>query len=154
VIGKKINGDSFNVEINGKAVGPEDREDLRALEFLWEFGKQRLKRSECPNLLARFVVPDQVSQEHPDWKITGWLGAAEEPKKLKHEEAGSLNGIVVFARGRLIQENVLDKLNFSRILVSYLTGQVEADFLDLKGEDDIATSDRQRLIEDDPRSVD
>ena len=59
----------------------------------------------------------------------------------------------MLARGRLIQENILDKLNYSRILVSYVTGQVEADFLDVKGDEDIATSDRQRLIEDDERYV-
>lgn len=44
-------------------------------------------------------------------------------------------------------------MNYNRILVSYLTGQVNADFLDLADEDDIATSDRQRLIEDDERYV-
>jgi hypothetical protein len=152
VIGfKGANGDHFAVQINGKPVGPDDREDLRALEFLWEFGNAKLPASEYPNVLKRFVLPDQVDHLHPEWKISGWLGAAEGPKKLKHDEAGSLNGIVVFARGRLIQENILDKLTYNRILVSYLTGQVEADFLDLKGEDDIATSDRQRLIEDDER---
>ena len=59
----------------------------------------------------------------------------------------------MLARGRLIQENILDKLNYSRILVSYLTGQVEADFLASKGSEDIATSDRQRVIEDDERYV-
>ena len=154
VIGfKSTSGDYFNVQINGKPVGPEDREDLRALEFLWEFGEERMSASEYPNVSKRFVLPNQVDPAHPEWKISGWLGAAEGPKKLKQDEAGSLNGIVVFARGRLIQENVLDKLNYSRILVSYLTGQVEADFLDMKGEDDIATSDRQRLIEDDERYV-
>jgi hypothetical protein len=147
------NGDHFAVQINGKAVGPDDREDLRALEFLWEFGEERLSTSQYPNVLKRFVLPGQVDPSHPEWKVSGWLGAAEGPKKLKHDEAGSLNGIVVFARGRLIQENILDKLNYSRILVSYLTGQVEADFLDLRGADDIATSDRQRLIEDDERYV-
>jgi len=146
-------GDKFTVDINGKAVGSGDREDLKALEFLWEFGSERLSSSQCPSLLKRFVLPDAVDAEHPHWKLKGWLGAAEEPKKLKHDEAGSLNGIVVLARGRLIQENILDKLGYSRILVSYLTGQVEADFLDLKGGEDIATSDRQRLIEDDERYV-
>lgn len=146
-------GDRFVVRINGVPVGPDDREDLRAVEFLWEFGGKRLGDSVCPNLQKRFVLPDKVHRDHPDWKVRGWLGAAEEPKRLKHDEAGSLNGIVVLARGRLIQENVLDKLNFSRILVSYLTGQVEADFLDLKDEEDIATSDRQRLVEDDERYV-
>jgi hypothetical protein len=55
--------------------------------------------------------------------------------------------------GRLIQENILDKLNFSRILVSYIVGQVDADFLDKKDEEDVATSDRQRLIEDDERYI-
>ncbi len=152
VIGlKSSKGDKFAVEINDAAVGPDDREDLRALEFLWEFGKKRLPASDCPGVLKRFVVSDAVDLAHPKWKVSGWLGAAEGPKKLKHDEAGSLNGIVVLARGRLIQENILDKLGYNRILVSYLTGQVEADFLDIKGGDDIATSDRQRLIEDDER---
>jgi hypothetical protein len=146
-------GDRFVVEINGKEVGHDDREDLRAVEFLWEFGSKRLKPAAHPNLIKAFVVPDKVDPKHGDWTVRGWLGAAEQPKKLKQDEAGSLNGIVVLARGRLIQENVLDKLSFSRILVSYLTGQVEADFLDLEGEEDIATSDRQRLVEDDERYV-
>lgn len=150
---KNAVGDFFDVLINGKPVGPEDREDLRALEFLWEFGEPRLLASECPNLVKRFVLPNEVDPSHSDWQVSGWLGAAEGPKKLKHDLAGSLNGIVVFARGRLIQENILDKLNYSRILVSYLTGQVEADFLDLEGEVDIATSDRQRMVEDDERYV-
>lgn len=144
-------GDRFGVRINGDTVGPKDREDLRAVEFLWEFGAKRIENSELPSLKKRFVVPARVSDDHPTWKLKGWLGAAGEVKKLRHDEAGTLNGIVVLARGRLIQENILDKLNFNRILVSYLTGQVEADFLDLAGEDDIATSDRQRLVEDDER---
>lgn len=118
-------GDQFRVMINGQAVGPDDREDMRAIEFLWEFGKQRVNSADCPNLRKSFLLQDQVSTEHEDWKVRGWLGAAEEPKKLKHDEAGSMNGIVVFARGRLIQENILDKLNFSRILVSYIVGQVQ-----------------------------
>ncbi len=152
VIGlKAASGDKFAVEINGEAVGPADREDLKALEFLWEFGEKRLPDSDCPGVSKRFVLKDVIAPEHPEWKVRGWLGAAEGPKKLKHDEAGSLNGIVVLARGRLIQENILDKLGYNRILVSYLTGEVEADFLDIKGGDDIATSDRQRLIEDDER---
>jgi hypothetical protein len=146
-------GDRFEVFINDEPVGPKDREDLRAVEFLWEFGTKRYPASNLPNLAQRFVLPNGVRKDRPRWTVKGWLGAAAEPKKLRHDEAGSLNGIVVLARGRLIQENVLDKLNYSRILVSYLTGQVEADFLDVGGEDDIATSDRQRLVEDDERYV-
>lgn len=154
IIGYKgKNDDCFDVQINGEPVGPQDREDWRAVEFLWEFGRKQIDDAACPKLARRFILPDKVDDGNPTWKVKGWLGAAEETKKLKHDEAGSMNGIVVLARGRLIQENILDKLGFSRILGSYLTGQVEADFLDLKDEQDIATSDRQRLVEDDERYV-
>jgi hypothetical protein len=146
-------GDKFDVMVNGKLVGPLDRDDLRAVEFLWEFGKRQLKGSTMPSLSQRFIVSEGVSASHPKWKVRGWLGAAAEPKKLRTDEAGSLNGIVVLARGRLIQENILDKLNYSRILGSYITGHIEADFLDVAEQDDIATSDRQRLVEDDERYV-
>jgi Histidine kinase-, DNA gyrase B-, and HSP90-like ATPase len=153
IIGYKGKDDDvFEVFINGTVVGPNDREDLRAVEFLWEFGEKTIKDTSLPEVNKRFVLDGHVDPEnHPEWLVRGWFGTSDEPKRLRHDEAGSLNGLVVIARGRLIQENILDKLNFSRVLVSYLTGQVDADFLDVEGEDDIATSDRQRLVEDDPR---
>jgi hypothetical protein len=153
IIGREgRDGDRFYVQLNGELIGSDDREDLKAVEFLWEFGHDpELKTSACPSLRNRFTIRADVDERHPDWVVRGWLGAVARPQKLRHDEAGSLHGIVVLARGRLIQENLLDKLNFSRILGSYLTGQVEADFLDLPGEADIATSDRQRLVEDDER---
>jgi hypothetical protein len=153
IIGYKgKDNDVFDVFIDGTVVGPKDREDLRAVEFLWEFGKKTIRGNSLPELKKRFILDGHIDPEnHPEWVVRGWFGTSDEPKRLRHDEAGSLNGLVVIARGRLIQENILDKLNFSRVLVSYLTGQVDADFLDLEGEDDIATSDRQRVVEDDPR---
>ena len=59
-------------------------------------------------------------------KVSGWIGTARFPKQLDSEDAGNLNGIVVFARGRLFHENVLDKLNDGRLYTKYLTGQIEA----------------------------
>ena len=83
--------------------------------------------------------------------VRGWLGTARKPKQLDNSEAGNLNGIVVFARGRLFHENILDKVNDGRLYTKYLTGQIEAEFLDRDDRPDIATSDRQRIQEDDPR---
>jgi hypothetical protein len=151
VIGRtNSKGDAFNVLVNGTPIGAEDRDDLQAVEFLWEFGEQRVSTAEAPALKKSFLVPDQVDPVHQDWRVRGWFGAARQPSDLRRE-SGSLNGLVVLARGRLIQENILDRLGFSRVLVSYLTGQIEADFLDISKEDDIATSDRQRVVEDDER---
>lgn len=156
IIGYKgASNDTFDVRINGNAVGPDDRDDLKAVEFLWEFSETdpSIPGAACPGLEKRFLLSGIVDQAHSDWLVRGWIGAASRPQTLRNDEAESLNGIVVLARGRLIQENVLDKLNFSRILVSYLTGHVEADFLDSPDAEDIATSDRQRLVEDDERYV-
>jgi hypothetical protein len=85
-----------------------------------------------------------------DWAIRGWIGTAAKPKQLE-SEAGNLNSIVVLARGRLLIENVLDKINDGRFYTKYLTGQIEADFLDWDNLDDIVTSDRQRVLENDER---
>ncbi len=147
-------GDKFDVILNGENIGPQDREDFKIVEFLWEFGdKEMIPAKNCPALKKRFLLSGVVTEVKPHWIVRGWLGASSQPKKLKHDEAGTMNGIMVLARGRLIQENILDKLSYNRILGHYITGQVEADFLDAKGEDDIATSDRQRMIEDDDRYV-
>jgi Histidine kinase-, DNA gyrase B-, and HSP90-like ATPase len=153
IIGYKDNkGRVFSVIVDGVPIGPNDRDDLKAIEFLWEFGKARLTNADTPGLKERSVIDDSVDATlHPDWRVRGWIGAAARPQVLRASDSGSLHGIVVLARGRLIQENILDTLEFSRILNSYLTGRVEADFLDAEGEDDIATSDRQRIVEDDER---
>lgn len=96
-------------------------------------------------------MDDRFDKWDQSWKIGGWIGTARFPKQLDSKETGNLNGIVVFARGRLFHENILDKLNDGRLYTKYLTGQIEADFLDDDAEPDIATSDRQRIQEDDPR---
>lgn len=155
VIGKIFGrDDSFDVVINKEKISASDRDDWKAVEFLWEFGADEVIPSvACPELKRRFLIPGQITPQRPEWLVTGWLGAASRPKKLTSQDAGLMQGLVVLARGRLIQENILDKLGFNMLLGSYLTGQIEADFLDVEGEEDIATSDRQRLMEDDERYV-
>ena len=144
----------FDVKINGEPIGIEDRDDLRALEYLWEFGSAYdIPSDKLKKLDEKFLVTPSHIPGHPEWEVQGWFGTAYKPGDLESEEGGSLRNIVVMARGRLIQESILDKLGFNRIFGSYVTGQVRADFLDTDDEDDIATSDRQRLLEDDPRVI-
>ena len=147
------NAYGFEVKINDTAIVPQDRGDLAVAQFVWYFGETK------PDLSVAFGVKESESLsprfEHwdGDWKVGGWIGTARFPKQLDNEEAGNLNSIVVFARGRLFHENILDKLNDGRFYTKYLTGQIEADFLDEDDQPDIATSDRQRVQEDDPRYI-
>jgi len=143
----------FEIKIDGQPISATDRGDLPKAQFLWTFEGYDPEPStiahvvECESLPARFEAWDTA------WRVSGWLGTARKPKDLDDDEAGNLNGIVVFARGRLFHENVLDRLNDGRLYTKYLTGQIEADFLDADDQPDIATSDRQRVQEDDERYI-
>lgn len=143
----------FSIVINGNPVNWVDRQELKNLQFIWEFGLDRLPANVLPKGIERFELDGEINAAK-GWTITGWFGTAKQPTDLTNdEEAGSLKNIIVLARKRPIQEGIIEKLDFSRVFGNYVTGQIEADFLDVNELDDIATSDRQRLIEDDERVV-
>jgi hypothetical protein len=139
--------------INGDPISTADRGDLPMVQFLWSFGNETPDLSSAVQLLESETLPNRLDTWDKNWVVSGWIGTARLPKQLDSDEAGNLNSIVVFARGRLFHENILDKLNDGRLYTKYLIGQIEADFLDADDEPDIATSDRQRVQEDDPRYV-
>ncbi|MDT0326956.1 BbrUII/HgiDII family restriction enzyme [Nocardiopsis lambiniae] len=144
----------FKIVVNDNPLTFADRQELKKLEFIWEFGEETIPSVALPVGVSRYVIEDATIDSGRNWKLKGWFGTAKKPTDLTDdEEAGSLKNIIVLARGRPIQEGILEKLDFSRLFGNYVTGQIEADFLDLDGEEfeDIATSDRQRLIEDDER---
>lgn len=148
VVGETHN---FKVEINGQPITAADRGDLATVQFLWTFGDEKPDLTASSQLKEQEALPDRFDVWDASWRVKGWIGTARKPKDLENAEAGNMNGIVVFARGRLFHENILDKLNDARIYTKYLTGQIEADFLDVDDKPDIATSDRQRVQEDDER---
>lgn len=144
-------GSDFRVEINDELVTIRDRDDLSKIQFLWEFDGTTIAARDTPSVVKRGQLSSAVTVDGRSYVVRGWIGSAPKPRDLETDEAGNLNSLVVFARGRLIQENILDRINIGGLFTKYLTGQIEADFLDLDDEADIATSDRQRIIEDDPR---
>lgn len=141
----------FKIAINGQPITMADRGDLSIVQFLWTFGEFKPDPPSIPKVLERETLPNCTDRSPENWSLNGWIGTARLPKELDSKDAGNLNGIVVFARGRLFHENILDKVNDGRLYTKYLTGQIEADFLDEDEKPDIATSDRQRVQEDDER---
>ena len=142
----------FKIIIDGEAISAADRGDLSVVQFLWSFGDKKQDFSSS-KLLEQETLANRLDMWVEEWSVSGWTGTAGVPKQLDSKDEGNLNSIVVFARGRLFHENILDKLNDGRLYTKYLTGQIEADFLDMDDKPDIATSDRQRVQEDDPRYV-
>ena len=54
-------------------------------------------------------------------------------------------------RGKLAQEDILEEFGEGGLYTKYIFGEIHANFLDLDEEEDIATTSRQKLIEEDPR---
>lgn len=144
IIGKK---QKFEVSINGTPVTVADRDFFKSIQFLWTLGEgDEDYAKSCPTLkeAAHF---DGIVNADNDYKISGWIGAVEKHGQL---EEGN-NKIVLLAWGKLVQEDILTDYKEGGLYAKYLTGEITANFLDADDDDDIATSNRQRVIEDDPR---
>lgn len=150
IIGESNN---FSVSVNGAAITSQDRGYYKNVQFLWYFGDEsksyatlvgeKVTSARLDNNL-QFSLPDGTVSKH---KITGWLGTVELPRQLNDET----NGIVVYAKGKLIEENLLPEMDDARLFTEYLVGEIDADFMDLDELDDIITSNRQSVKKDDPR---
>ena len=141
----------FNVSIDGEPITIADRDNLSRSQFLWTLGESRLEPSALQHIDHISALKARDEGWDSSWEVRGWIGTAHKPKDLDIHNVGNLNSIVVLARGRLIHENILEKLNDGRLYTKYLTGQIQADFLDLDDAEDMATSDRQRVQEHDFR---
>ena len=158
-----IGTSDFDVKINGKSVTVTDRGYFHQIQYLWHFGdgsekyielcksrslhklenaKMRDGKIEIPSEDGSIVMSDSVK---------GWIGTVAEPKDLKDADGDNLNKIVIMVRGKLAQEDILEDFPESSVYTKYLMGEIHADFLDLDGKQDIATSNRQEIIKDDPR---
>jgi Histidine kinase-, DNA gyrase B-, and HSP90-like ATPase len=144
IIGREY---KFQVRINGTAVSAEDRDFFKSIQFLWTIGKngQRYVK-QCKNQ-KRHLHFNGVVDKGKKYEISGWVGAVAKHNQL---DEGN-NKIVLMAWGKLIQEDILEEYKEGGLYSKYLIGEIRADFLDFDEADDITTSNRQRVIEDDPR---
>jgi len=142
----------FKVEVNNSEISASDRSFFRKLQYIWVFGADDYikKIKEQTKDCKRFIEIDGGILG-TEYKVQGWVGTADTPKSLVDDDAGNLNSIILLARGRPIHENILDEINDGRLYSKYLTGEIDADFLDADDQPDMATSSRQSLMEDDAR---
>ncbi len=149
----------FTVKIDGVPVTIEDRDYFKKIQYLWYFGEksekykgycdpQKLEYSEQREI--KILYPNGLGKDEETFQIAGWIGTVNLPSDLEVEEE-NLNKIVIMARGKLAQEDILEDFSEGRIFSKYLIGEISADFLDSEGDDDAATSNRQEIIKDDPR---
>ena len=157
-----IGTDDFEVKINGKTVTVMDRDYFHKVQYLWYYGKESDKyrdlcKLEQPNKDAEertgmVKVTDENYFEPVSYPVEGWIGTVYKAGDLSDKDGDdNLNKIVIMVRGKLAQEDILEDFTEGGLYTKYLIGEIHADFLDLDDKDDIATSNRQEIIKDDPR---
>lgn len=138
----------FKVSINGKKIGVQDRDYFNMIQFLWTIGADGKKyANECPNAVITHIEPNGRKDE----TFFGWIGTVKRPSQLKETDMPSNNSVSVLAHGKLVHENVLPAFTEGGIYIDYLIGEINADFLDSDDAEDITTSSRQNVKENDPR---
>ena len=147
VLGPKHN---FEVKIGGSALTLEDRDYFPKLQYIWTIGEEEPYKGLAKNAEHMHFL-DELEINGQKQTITGWIGTFLHAGDAKDEGNESINTISILVRGKVAQEDILSDFGDAGLYAQYLIGEVHADFLDFDDEDDIATSSRQRLIEDDPR---
>lgn len=132
----------FQVEVNGVEITSEDREYFKKVEFLWSYG-DRGKAVQASSKAEKTFERDAP--------FSGWIGTVESAGDLVSEDGDNLNDVQVMVRGRVAQEKTLQFFGEDGVYASYIVGEIHADWLDDDDQDDIATTNRQSLIEDDDR---
>ena len=150
IIGETHN---FQIELDGSSIGIEDRDYYSKIQYMLTFGERGEDcRSAARDSVEREIRPVEVEGDAKAWEIGGWIGTVEKAGQLKDSDTGeSINKIVLMVRGKLAQEDVLEEFSDGGLYTKYVFGEIHADFLDQDLEDDIATTSRQRIIEEDPR---
>lgn len=133
----------FSVLVNGKSIDIFDRNYYKKLQYVWHYGELG---KQCSTLCKNA----EHSEQRPNGTIEGWIGTTFQPGQLKDE---SLNKVVVMVRGKVAKEDILADLDETGLYSKFLIGEIHADFLDDNDKDDIATTSRQAIIEDDERYV-
>ena len=144
-----LGSDNFNVSINGERISAKDREYQRQIEYVWYFGEDANSFSRrFPN--AKHMTPEDCGFDGPlQYAITGWIGTIKSTKNIPLDTIG----IAIFARGKVVHDNLLENMQEGGIWTKYVVGEIDAEFMDEddNSSEDIITSDRQSLKEDDPR---
>jgi len=139
----------FAIEVNGTPIVVTDRDYFHRIQFIWTYDDLgNAIAAQCPNI-ENIQKRDGILADS-GFTVTGWIGTVRESGDLK-DGTDNLNKILIMVRGKVAQEDVLDTFTEGGIYSKYLIGEIHADFLDADDQEDIATSGRQRIIEDDPR---
>ena len=158
-----ILGDGFRIFVDGEEVTFRDRDYFHKARFIFQYGRDygrhcaNLDRDNESGKPMKYDRPARFDESGKQYsgglhEIRGWIGIARRSNDLDGADGeDNLNKIAVVVRGKVAQEDVLQDFRLGGMITKYMFGEINADFLDEDDKDDIATSSRQSISEEDGR---
>lgn len=155
----------FRVRVDGDTITLADRDYFHKARFLFQYGNYDYSQH-CRNLDVEGPGGGQMAfnraaqfnglgerADDGEHEIRGWIAIARKSNDLDGGDDDNLNKITVVVRGKVAQEDILQEYRLGGMITKYVYGEIYADFLDRDDLEDIATSSRQRVSEEDPRYI-
>jgi hypothetical protein len=135
---------NFHIHVNDKEIDVSDLSDLAdKTQFLWRINGYNDAFLETAKNLALPTI--DLKSELP---IAGYIASVQMPSHLKIREMEERVTIDLFVNGRVREKNVIKHVPTTRIVESYIYGQLHFDSLDREGADPF-TSSREGVVESD-----
>ena len=141
---------SFNISVNRKEISMADLEPLiNDTQFLWLINhnddndafEKAIRKSN--SLITHRLISTKALT------VSGFIASVDTPSKLKIRASDEKATVDLFVNGRLREKNILSHIPSTRIVESYLYGQIH--FNELDDDTDRFTSSREGVVPDDPK---
>lgn len=139
---------SFKIHLNDDPITLNELNDLSlSTQFVWQ-----INSFDDPYLTEKIAATNehikQYKKINSSLKIEGFIASVEKPSHLKIKQTTETVTVDLYVNGRLREKDLLKHIPSTRLVESYLYGQIH--FNNLDGDKDRFTSSREGVISDDP----
>lgn len=139
---------TFKIYLNDDPISLNELNELSlSTQFVWQINSMN-----DPYLKDKISATNthikQYKKVSSELEITGFIASVEKPSQLKIKQTTETVTVDLYVNGRLREKDLLKHIPSTRVVESYLYGQIHYNNLD--GEKDRFTSSREGVISDDP----
>ncbi len=139
---------SFKIHLNDETITLDELNDLASnTQFVWQINEMKDPYLEDKISATKSNIK-QYKKIVSKTNISGFIASVEKPSQLKIKQSAETVTIDLYVNGRLREKDLLKHIPSTRLVESYLYGQIHFNKLD--DDKDRFTSSREGVISDDP----
>lgn len=137
--------ENFNIYVNDEKITDSLLADFsKNTQFLWKINGFN------DSFITSMDNVEKAMEKESRLNIKGYIASVRKPSNLKIRGTQEKVTIDLFVNGRMREKDILRHIPTTRIVESYVYGQIHFDELDSGGNKDVFTSSREGIVSDDP----